>query len=156
MDAHFQPPLRASFAGSSSTAYLLLFLSVDLFRNIRIASLAKLEESVFLVAAVYICRIIEKAPGLPISSCTVHRLLLHTRRRRKGKSRRRRRSISRNQKVHMGKAKQCRFWMKRRLNKQLLLANQMRLPSQRKAPCPRALRLAAAVGGCTSASEVNR
>jgi len=42
----------------------------------RIASLAKLEESVFLVAAVYICRIIEKAPGLPISSCTVHRLLL--------------------------------------------------------------------------------
>lgn len=42
----------------------------------RISSLARLDENVFLVAAVYICRIIEKAPGLPISSCTVHRLLL--------------------------------------------------------------------------------
>merc|ERR1712167_145473 len=38
--------------------------------------MGRLDENVFLVAAVYICRIIEKAPGLPISSCTVHRLLL--------------------------------------------------------------------------------
>lgn len=42
----------------------------------RICSLAKLEDSVVLVAAVYLRRILEKCPDLPISSCTVHRLLL--------------------------------------------------------------------------------
>jgi hypothetical protein len=42
----------------------------------RIYTLAKLEETVILVAAVYMQRIVEKCPGLPISSCTVHRLLL--------------------------------------------------------------------------------
>jgi len=42
----------------------------------RICTLAQLEESVVLVAAVYLERIIKKCPTLPISSCTVHRLLL--------------------------------------------------------------------------------
>jgi len=42
----------------------------------RICTLAQLEESVVLVAAVYLDRIIKKCPELPISSCTVHRLLL--------------------------------------------------------------------------------
>merc|ERR1711871_394506 len=43
----------------------------------KICHCAKLDESVVLVAAVYLSRIAEKAEGkLPISSCTVHRLLL--------------------------------------------------------------------------------
>merc|ERR1711939_279135 len=43
----------------------------------KICTCAKLDESVVLVAAVYLSRIVEKAEGeLPISSCTVHRLLL--------------------------------------------------------------------------------
>jgi len=42
----------------------------------RICTLAQLEESVVLVAAVYLDRINKKCPELPISSCTVHRLLL--------------------------------------------------------------------------------
>lgn len=42
-----------------------------------ICSGAKLDDSVIIVAAVYMSRIIEKAGGeLPVSSCTVHRLLL--------------------------------------------------------------------------------
>lgn len=43
----------------------------------KICTCAKLDESVVLVAAVYLSRILEKADGkLPVSSCTVHRLLL--------------------------------------------------------------------------------
>lgn len=43
----------------------------------KICTRAKLDESVVLVAAVYLSRVVEKADGqLPISSCTVHRLLL--------------------------------------------------------------------------------
>jgi len=43
----------------------------------KICTCAKLDDSVVLVAAVYLSRIVEKAQGeLPISSCTVHRLLL--------------------------------------------------------------------------------
>jgi len=43
----------------------------------KICACAQLDESVVLVAAVYLSRIVEKADGkLPISSCTVHRLLL--------------------------------------------------------------------------------
>ena len=42
----------------------------------RICALAQLEESVVLVAAVYLSRIMKNCPELPISSCTVHRLLL--------------------------------------------------------------------------------
>lgn len=43
----------------------------------KICTCAKLDDSVVLVAAVYLSRIVEKADGeLPISSCTVHRLLL--------------------------------------------------------------------------------
>lgn len=52
-----------------------LSASIESFLR-RIYTLAKLEESVILVAAVYLQRIVEKCPGLPISSCTVHRLLL--------------------------------------------------------------------------------
>jgi len=38
---------------------------------------AQLDDSIILVAAVYLSRIVEKANGeLPVSSCTVHRLLL--------------------------------------------------------------------------------
>merc|ERR1711998_148615 len=43
----------------------------------RICSGAKLDDTVVLVAAVYLSRVIEKAGGkLPVSSCTVHRLML--------------------------------------------------------------------------------
>jgi hypothetical protein len=43
----------------------------------KICHCAKLDESVVLVAAVYLSRVADKAEGkLPISSCTVHRLLL--------------------------------------------------------------------------------
>jgi len=43
----------------------------------RICLCAKLEDSVVLVAAVYLSRMIEKTGGtLPISSCTVHRLVI--------------------------------------------------------------------------------
>jgi len=43
----------------------------------RICTCADLDESVVLVAAVYLSRVLEKAGGkLPVSSCTVHRLLL--------------------------------------------------------------------------------
>jgi len=50
--------------------------SIEDFIN-RICTCAKLDESVVLVAAVYLSRIVEKADGkLPVSSCTVHRLLL--------------------------------------------------------------------------------
>jgi hypothetical protein len=44
---------------------------------LKICSSAKLDDSVVIVAAVYLSRIIEKVGGeLPVSSCTVHRLLL--------------------------------------------------------------------------------
>merc|ERR1711988_1707886 len=43
----------------------------------RICTCADLDETVVLVAAVYLSRVIEKAGGkLPVSSCTVHRLIL--------------------------------------------------------------------------------
>jgi len=43
----------------------------------RICTGAKLDDTVVLVAAVYLSRVIEKAGGkLPVSSCTVHRLIL--------------------------------------------------------------------------------
>jgi len=50
-------------------------MSVEQFL-IRFRTHAKFDDGVFLVAAVYLSRIIEGMAGLPVSSCTVHRLLL--------------------------------------------------------------------------------
>jgi len=50
-------------------------ISMDRFLP-RFAALTKACDGVILVAAVYISRILEKVGGLPVSSCTVHRLVL--------------------------------------------------------------------------------